>query len=294
MLLNIEEPKKDIELPESKTLADAAILSKLGSLFLSVSSLIETHKYSAAGEELRDFTWNELADKYLEIAKIEKDKSEILNFILNALLKFWHPFMPFVTESIWQSIYGETEMLIGESWPEIISSRDILEGYDSYIHFDSYDSDIDTLWNYLWDVITSVRSLRSEKGIAPSVKLPGYIITSEYQVLFEKNKAIIEELSRLESLSIVSKLEKTNSMASMVVGMSEVCIDFGGSIDVSAEKKRLEKEIANVAPYVAAQEKKLSGDFAKNAPAAIVEKEREKLVEAKAKLKNLQEKLGSL
>ncbi len=294
ILLNIDQPKKDVELPEIKTLADAAILSNLGNLLLS--SLIETHRYSAAGEELRDFTWNELADKYLEIAKFEENKSEVLNYVLNTILKLWHPFMPFVTEAIWKEIYGEDEMLMVEQWPviNIPHSPSILDAYNEYIRLDYYPQDVQNLWQNLWDVITSIRSLRSEKGIAPSVKLSVYIITKEYQTLFEKNKSVIEKLARLESLSVVSELEKTTSIASVVVGASEVCIDFKGAIDLSAEKIRIQKEIDHVAPYVTAQEKKLAGDFAKNAPEAIVEKERQKLQEAQEKLQLLQTQLDQL
>src|SRR3990167_2032348 len=112
MLLSIPDPKKDITLPTAKTLADEWILSRLQSVTSEITVDFASFQFSAASEKLRDFTWGDLADWYLEIAKIEGEKSEILNYLLNTLLKLWHPFTPYVTETIWESVYGESAMLM--------------------------------------------------------------------------------------------------------------------------------------------------------------------------------------
>ncbi len=108
--------------PTPQTPADKWILARLQKVIAQTSRLIEQDKFSLAGEELRAFTWEELADRYLEIAKREKGKEEILAYILETILKLWHPFMPFVTEAIWQQSLarGEDNFLMIQSWPKPI------------------------------------------------------------------------------------------------------------------------------------------------------------------------------
>ncbi|MBT4153654.1 MAG: valine--tRNA ligase [Candidatus Magasanikbacteria bacterium] len=279
MLMNIDAPKKDIGLPEGKTLADKWILWKMEEIVTKADNGLAAYDFSSVGEALRDFTWNDLADWYLEMAKVEESSQDVLNYLLNTMLKLWHPFMPFVTEAVWKEVYGENEMMMVEKFPEAKNC--------------AVDTDITFVEGSLREMITAIRSLRADKGIAPGKKLSATVIAKD-QGHLESSAAIIKQLARLESLTITAKAEKTDSMASAVVGSVEILVDFAGAIDVDAEKARLEKEISNVAPYVTAQEKKLSGPFAQNAPEAVVNKEQAKLAEAKEKLEKLQSQLSSL
>lgn len=271
ILLNIEDPKKDIELPQVNTLADKWIISRLHTVILEVTSDLEEYRFSMGAERLREFTWSELADWYLEIAKIEGDKSDILNYILNAVLKLWHPYMPFVTETIWQQVYGEDEMLMVAPWPRagVVEPQETFEA--------------------LQNIIRGIRALRAEYKISPSKKL--VIYASESNVI-SNNSDVLFGLARLEAVHAVADKPQT------AIGFSEagieVFIDLAGEVDIDAEKSRLEKEIAGVAPYVAAQGKKLSNKgFVDNAPAEVIEEEKKKLEEAVQRLEQLQTQLAS-
>jgi valyl-tRNA synthetase len=268
-------------IPETKTLADQYILLKLNSTIDVVCRLIESFQFSQAGEILRDFTWTELADWYLEIAKIEGNKSEILNYILNTILKLWHPFMPFVTEQIWTEIYSEEKMLMIEKFPQkqnISVHSEVLE--DFYI---------------IKNIITGIRSLRAENKIEPAKKLNVSISAGDKVNLLKVNIEIIKGLARVEELNISKKAEKTKTAIGFVESGVEVFVDLFGAIDIEAEKVRLQKEIANVEPYVIGLEKKLNNiEFVNNAPEKVVMIEKKKLVEAQEKLIKLKSQLNSL
>ncbi len=279
MLLNIPEPKMNVVVPENKTLVDRWILSRLDEVAAATRNDLEVYQFSVAGERLRDFTWNDLADWYLEIAKVEGNKSEILNYILNTILKLWHPFMPFVTETIWQEIYGQENVLMTEKFPEATGIQ--YSGKDN--------SDFQTLQN----IITKIRALRLEYKIEPAQKTRSYFVLENNEFI-HSNQATFLRLGYLESLELIGEIGEAGSYVSFVESGIKVYLDFASSIDSDKEKSRLEKEISTVAPYVTALEARLAGDFAKNAPPMIVEKERQKLAEATEKLAQLQKQLSSL
>lgn len=280
MLLNIPEPKMDIEKPEPKTLADRWILWKLNQVIFDTNTDFEKYQLSAAGERLRDFTWGELADWYLEIAKVEGDKSEILNYILNTILKLWHPFMPFVTETIWSEVYGNETMLLVSSYPQVIDSPAVI------------DADVEFFAVTFQRIITQIRALRTEYKIEPAKKLKVNFSSKEKSKLLEENKSLFIRLANLEEVTVNEKVAP-GAVSFMETGI-EVSVDLAGTVDVEKEKIRLEKEVATVAPYITALEAKLAGDFATNAPPQIVEKEKQKLAEAKEKLEKLQQQISSL
>ena len=278
-LLNIEDPVIDAPAPTPETLADRWILSRLSEVTAQVTEDIENYRFSPAGELLRDFTWGELADWYLEIAKIEgpsassgQGKSAVLNYVLNTVLTLWHPYMPFVTEAIWQEVYGEEHMLMVTKWPTVAAGEST--------------SDFDTLKN----VITGIRSLRSSYGVSPSQELDIYI--GESAVLSE-NGEVLKRMTRTGTIGAVS--DKPDGCVGFVESGVEVFVAFAGLVDFEKEKGRLQTEIDGVAPYIKAQEKKLANKgFVDNAPAEVVAEEKAKLTEAQAKLKGLEDQLAQL
>ncbi|PIR04287.1 MAG: valine--tRNA ligase [Candidatus Magasanikbacteria bacterium CG11_big_fil_rev_8_21_14_0_20_39_34] len=282
-LLNIEDPQKDREYPSAKTLADQWILARLSQVVKSVTEDIESYKFSPAAETLRDFTWNELADWYLEIAKIEGNKSHILNFILNTILKLWHPYMPFVTETIWQKVYGEEEILMGEKWPVMQETNTAM---DTMVIMD---------FMLLQNLVTAVRSVRSEYGVEPGKFVSVYVSAAEKKAFLEKNSETIQKLARIEDLVIEEQLNKPENAVSCVESGLEIFVDVSGALDVEKEKERIHKEIAQVEPYITGLQKKLENqDFVSNAPEAVVTQEKEKLAVAQDKLQKLHEQLAKL
>ncbi|MFZ6015744.1 MAG: valine--tRNA ligase [Patescibacteria group bacterium] len=288
ILTNIEPGTWNMDLSESEvlsskfqvqSLADQWILARLEEVVSSVTHKLETYQFSQAGEELRDFTWSDLADWYLEIAKVEKDKSGILLHILKTLLKLWHPFMPFVTEYIWSQF--NQDQLIVAPWPTVSDSG--LRTPDSSASFET-----------LRTLITDLRRLRSEQNIEPAKKVE-FAITADpgQRELIEQNLEVIKALSRAESIAIADTIAEgwvTDVSGSMTIGLN-----LAGTINVEAERSKLQKEIAELTPYIATTEAKLANaEFTSKAPEHVVNGMKEKLKEAKTKHQALTERLNTL
>jgi len=264
------------------SLADRWILERLSSVIFELTKNIENYNFSYAGELLRDFTWNELADWYLEIAKVEGQKNEILNYILNTVLKLWHPFMPFVTETIWNEFYGEENILMVEKWPEYIDSK--TDGKEIEDNFD-----------LIKKIITNIRSLRADYKIDPAKKIDIAISAGDLESLINHNGEIIKNLARVENLEIKRDLEKPAESVGFVVGGIIVYFKLSGSVDISKERERLGKEIQEIEKYANSLSKKLSNkEFTANAPVAVIEKEKEKMTDAIKKLEKLKKHLENL
>jgi valyl-tRNA synthetase len=255
-------------------------LERLNALVEGVTSDLNTFNFSFPAERLREFTWSELADWYLEIAKIEGNKSGMLNYILNTILKLWHPYLPFVTEAIWREVYGADKLLLVEAWPKAEKSKKTKEM---------------SQFEVLKNTISGIRSIRTDYRVTPQTKVHVVVNAGKDKEFFTIGGKIIEVLGRVEPLEIKERAEKPHHAAGFVLGSIEVFIDLEGVVDFEKERARLEKEVATVAPYAKSLEKKLSvGDFAKHAPPDVVEKEKQKLAEAQEKLTKLNEQLKQL
>jgi len=262
---------------EGRTLADKWILNRLDEVIASVTKKLETYQFSPAGEELRDFTWNDLADWYLEIAKVEKGKQEILMQILPTILKLWHPFMPFVTEFIW-SQFNEDQLIVAE-WPT--STLDA-------------DNQVSGEFEILRSLITDLRRLRAEQGIEPAKFVEYSIVAdSDQSQLIGQNLEVIKALTRAESIAIADTIAEdwaTDVSSTMTIGLN-----LSGAIDVDAEKVKLQKEIDALSPYIKSTEAKLSNsEFTSKAPEHVVVSMRSKLDEALKKVASLSARLSKM
>lgn len=266
------EGLKHVEEVEARTLADRWILGRFAEVIAKVTKLHETFDLSLAGEILRDFTWNEFADWYLEIAKIEGEKNDILNYLLERLLILWHPFMPFVTEEIYKQY--DRGLIMVAAWPE---AKGKLAAKDAKAITE------------LQEAVGAIRNLRSQYKVEPKKVIEAMIVGGEGLV---DQKAAIEGLTRsmLEWVKV-----KPEQSASAVVGSIAIHVPLAGIVDVAKESERLQKEFETTKKYVLSVTSKLANaDFVANAPVAVVENEKIKLAEAEAKLKALEEQLSAL
>ncbi|MFA5186014.1 MAG: valine--tRNA ligase [Patescibacteria group bacterium] len=270
ILMQIAEADKNAT-AEPKTLADRWILARLSETQARVTKLINDYQFSQAGEMLRDFTWGDLADWYLEIAKIEKGKEAILRHVLETVIKMWHPFMPFVTEYIW-GLMGNKELIVSE-WPQSVVS--------------SENRDISDFEN-VRVLITDIRRLRAEQGVEAAAFVEAAVIAPS-QVIVE-NIAIIKQLARLSDLKTVEAVPE--GWATAVSGTLSFGINAAGTVDKEKEKAKIEKELHELRPYIAMTTAKLADtEFTSKAPAKVVEGMKAKLAEAEAKLKALEERV---
>jgi len=282
ILGQIDGISNESEIPKVKTLSDEWILSRLQIVTTEIEELFNRYDFSLASEKLRDFTWNDFADWYLEIAKTEEDKKEMLQYVLINLLKLWHPFIPFVTEEIWHEIFEGTKLLMVEKWPEARGRQT-----NSSFNINNFE--------LIKAVISGIRSLRADYKIEPGKKLNVVIQAEVSQLVLRENISIIKGLARLENIQIGESVVRPESAITFVVKDVAVHVDIAGVVDIEKEKSRLAKELAETEKYVTSLEKKLSNEeFVKNAPEDVVNNEQYKRTEANAKLEKLKEQLKSL
>ncbi|MDO8261279.1 MAG: valine--tRNA ligase [Candidatus Magasanikbacteria bacterium] len=278
-LKEIESPIGDSISRDELTIADKWIITKLNILIRDVSNDIDDYKFSQAGERLREFTWNDLADWYLEVNKFEKtkEKNEIMLMILRNILKLWHPFMPFVTEAIWEGFNDEA--LIVSHWPES----------ESYL----IDEAEGNQFNLIQEIIVAIRNARNENKVEPSKKVKAIIVTKN-KTLIESQAILIQSLKTgIEEIEISEDDSEQKDAIGVVVG--DIKIYLLGAIDKDKEKVRIQKEIENLERFVKVVESKMSNkEFIDRAPKEVVEREQATLGLKKEELEALRKQVENL
>lgn len=264
------------------TLADKWILSEMQSCSKNIKSSIKNHEFSTAGEILRTFTKDNFADWYLEICKIEKNsaKNIILSEILKDLLKLWHPFIPFVTETIWQEI--ESSILMTEKLPE-------KNKYEK--HSNSSEN-----FSLIKKIVTEIRNARAQYQLNPQQKIKVFLQTTKVREILEENQALIKNLQTFtEKIEFSEKQEKIENAFYSQVEEVKIYIPLEDLIDTKKELKRLEKEKERLKVLSKMLSNKLSNkNFIKNAPKEIVEKEKSKQTQIKIKIENIEKQINNI
>jgi valyl-tRNA synthetase len=272
--------QQSVSQPECKSSADEWILARLNVTVSEVTKHLEAYNFSLAGETLRDFTWNEFADWYVEIHKIEKNDS-VLRFVFETLLKLWHPFMPFVTEALFQSIYKEEgRLLMIEPWPN--SKKDTI------------DDDRKNTFEHVIKLITAIRNVRSTYRIEPARKITATVITPDTAFL-ENQQAIVQKLARIETLNVIQENIAIKNAAHISVADMKVFVHLEGILDMNKEAARLTKELGELEQYLVRLEAKLGNEtFVNQAPETVVTGVRDEYARAQQKLTQVREALDSL
>ncbi len=263
------------------SMADRWIVSRLNKTIASVSTKIEQYDFSAAGEELRAFTLDDLADWYLEASKFEPSplKPKLLKEILNAVLRLWHPFMPFVTEAIWQAMKAEGLLMVA-SWPK--GERN------------NIDETAEASFNRVRDVIVAIRNLRSEHRLPPGEKVTVRLYAPDHVSELEAARALISGLrTGIGSLEISAEgPARPNDLYANVSGV-DIYIEV--TVDVAAERARLEKEISKLEQMKSSIEARLNNEeFKAKAPANIIVAEEKKRDDYSAMIKKMSSQLDQL
>ncbi len=266
---------RHIDAVTPKTLADKWILSRFSVTAEKVGVLLDRYDFSLAIEVLRDFTWNEFADWYLEVAKIEGDKDEILLFILERLLIMWHPFMPFVTEEIYTQF--DRGMIVVAEWPE----QAVLASF--------VDAIADEQFARVQEIVIAIRNIRAQYKVEQKKEVTVYLDGGN---AYASAASVIGGLSR--SVLIFEKAPEGQA-AKAVAGNVTITVPLAGLVDVAKEQERLQKELVSVEGYVNGLQKKLENtEFVQHAPIAVFESEKKKLVEALQRQEALRRELEQL
>lgn len=254
------------------TNTDRWMLSRLKDVATSVTHKLTTYQLSSAGEELRDFTWGELADWYLEIKKVEGANQDVLRTVLRTVLTLWHPFMPFVTEHVWE-LAGFDGKLILAPWPVLTSVQADQQAVDELVTVQR--------------LVTDFRRLRMEAGIAPVDRVAFALVGngSENTVL-ATHAAAIRSLIRAEDVCVVEDVPE--GWVTTLSGTRTIALDRAGSVDVEAEQAKRAKQREETSAYIASLEQKLANtEFTSKAPARVTDEMKQKLADAREKLEQL-------
>jgi valyl-tRNA synthetase len=294
IITSANEVKIPDKTPEPKTIADKWMLQKLETLEAEVTSYMEKFEFSSAAEKLKEFTWDDLADWYLEISKIEKGKDEILLFTLNRLLILWHPFIPFVTEHIYQNLHPE-KMLMVEQWSTHTKNSKSAPDKTKRLNFSTTERGF---FNDLVSVIKEIRATKSDYNLATQKEMTIIIrITDQkFKKLFDGQVDIIKYLANCSEVKITTEIKNIPlSVKKVVSPITEVVIPLEGLIDLEKEKARLTKEIELAQKSKEGVKARInSNEFQKKAPPQIYASELAKLKELGQKIEKLNDQLKTL
>jgi valyl-tRNA synthetase len=308
ILMNLDDPgaalSRKLPAPETLTLADRWILSRAHRLTEAVNRLMASYEFGEAGRQIYDFLWSEFCDWYLEIAKIQLRSPElkahtqaIMAQVLERTLRLLHPFMPFVTEEIWQRLARGTRDEERGTRNEGRRADSIMLA--SYPTADErfFDQAAEEQMGLVMELVRSIRNARAEFGVEPAKRIEAVIAAGQYKDLLAAQSETLVNLARLDParLHIAATLpEKPRQALSLLVGGVECYLPLAAMVDLAAERARTEKELAAAQADIARGERLLASDFASKAPAAIVEKEREKLAANRERLAKLEARQASL
>jgi len=266
------------DLPDFNSLnaIDRWILSRLNETIAEADALLESYEFSRACELIYHFAWDDLCDWYLELSKEtfasdQKAASQrVLGHVLDQLMRLLHPVMPFITEELWCTLTGGQSLMVAQ-WPQANSSQ--------------IDKSAEKTVVSLQEVVTEVRRFRNDQGLKPSQKIPGRISGNKDVVAFEN------------ALRFLLKLEAKDftPSATLEIAGATVELDLTGSIDVVAERARLEKDLATVLKDQKTAEVKLGNEgFMAKAPADVVVEIRERLAKTTSEIERISAALAAL
>ena len=273
------------ELPETLELEDKWVLSKLNTLSKEVCENLDKYEIGIAAAKIYDFIWDTYCDWYIELTKArlygEDEKSKlaaqkVLVYVLDQFLRLLHPFMPFITEEIWQAIPHEGRFLMLADWPK----------YDENLNFSVEAAHMESVMN----AIRSIRNRRAEMNVPPSKKSTLYVVSDKGEI-FRQGTGFICRLAYADQVIICdSDPEGHENMVCVVTNDAKLYIPLEELIDFEKELARIEKEKANCLKQIAMFEGKLSNEaFVSRAPEKVVAEQREKLEKNRALLAQLEE-----
>ncbi|OBW59862.1 valine--tRNA ligase [Solibacillus silvestris] len=283
---------EQIDLTGNLSTADKWILSRLNEAIDRVTTLSDKYEFGEVGRELYNFIWDDFCSWYIEMAKLPlygEDEAaklttrSVLAYVLDNTMRLLHPFMPFVTEEIWQHLPHEGESITVAAWPTV----------NPAFNFTAEAGDM----QLLMDIIRSVRNIRAEVNTPMSKKVPMTISAKDEQTsaVLEVNKGYIEKFCNPDGLTIGANLEAPAQAMSAVVSGAEIFMPLAGLINIEEEIARLEKELDKWAKEVKLVSGKLSNErFVSKAPEALVATEREKLADYEAKFATVEKRIAEL
>ena len=281
------------------TLADRWILSRLAKLTQEVTRLIDEFQLGEAGRQINDFFWSDFADWYLEIAKVQLQGDEtsrltttgILRAVLDQSMRLLHPYMPFVTEEVWQHLYRTCEPY-EDHWP---ASALIVAPWP-VANVRAIDVVAEQTFGLLQEVIIRIRDARNQMKVEPARRVPVIMAAGNQASILQAQASIIEFLARTEKPQLHAELaQKPAQSMSLLAGQVEIYLPLAGLLDIGKELGRLDKEIGQAQQEIERLQRKLANEaFVAKAKPEVVEKEREKLAGQEERIGKLKDRRAEL
>ncbi len=277
-------------LPENLEIADKWVLSKLNTLISEVTENMEHYELGIAVQKIYDFIWDTYCDWYIELTKArlyseEADRKQtalqVLVYVLDQTLRLLHPFMPYITEEIWQSLPHEGKALIVAKWPV---TSEALSFKEEEAHMES-----------VMNAIRAIRNRRAEMNVPPSKKATLYVLTSKPQI-FTEGEGFIQRLAYADRVELLeSEPANLDGMVTCATADAKLFIPMGQLVDIAKELERITKELDKARKNLASIQGKLSNEkFTARAPEAVVNAEREKAKKTADLIASLEESEAAL
>ena len=281
---------EDNALPEQLELEDKWILSKLNSVIPEVTENMERYELGVAAQKLYDFIWDTYCDWYIELTKsrlsgedqaAKEQAQQVLCYVLTDILKMLHPFMPFISEEIWQALPHDGDFLMLQDWPVVQEAFQFPEDAEAM--------------EKIMAAIKGIRARRAEMNVVPSRKAE-LRITTDQPAVFQLGIPFIQRLAFTTDVTIASDVPADlNGLVSVVTADAKLYIPLAELVDLAAERKRLSKELEKKKKYLGGIEKKLSNEkFLAKAPEDVIQRERDNMAKAQKEIQQLESSLADL
>lgn len=282
-------------LSDDAPLEDRWILSRLHTLTQSVNQSLDKFQIGEAQLAIQDFVWDDFCDWYIELAKIRSSSGDhsadnILIYTLDTALRLLHPFMPFITEEIWQSLHGATNK------PAQEQSSITIQPYPNH-QAEFINPTAEESMGVVTNIIRGLRNVRAEFRIPNDTLIAPIIMTAANGYLLTANDLYIQKLAKTAPLQIVTEKQANSSggASNFVIGADTINVPLQGIIDVDSEIHRLNSELTEAKNYSTSIQKRLADEnFLSKAPPAVVERERNRFEEAEARHSAIEDVLKQL
>ena len=287
ILMNLDENELAPHIPEELALEDKWVLSLFNKLVKEVTDNLEKFELGIAVSKLYDFIWDIFCDWYIELAKIRLQQGgekatqvkAVLVYVMSETLKLLHPFMPFITEEIWQTLPHEGETIMKAPWPV----------YSEKLVFDEDEAKMEIIM----EAIRAIRNRRGEMNVPPSRKAHVYIATDKTEE-FNTATVFMQRLTSASDVTVGESFDIPNAV-SIVTAHAKIYIPMGDLVDFEAERKRLAKEKENAEKKLAQINNKLSNPgFLAKAPQQVVDGQKSEAEKLTEKIKMIEESISKL
>lgn len=290
VLSNFEgDTSPELPAPAELDLPSRWVMSRLNKMIANVDRLLATYQYGEAGRQILSFTWDELADWYVEISKhalygaddVARERTmAVLLHVLNHCLRLLHPYMPYITEEIWSYLPDTEDALIIASWPAV----------DERYFDDHAEDELGTLQ----ELVTGIRNVRNEYNVEPSKRIRAIIDPGTRETILRNENYIFARLCNVHDVEFLTGSAPEDA-ATVVSGKTTIYLPMAGMIDYAAERQRLEDELTDLERQIARTNGLLANEnFVNKAKPEVVQRERDKLSELQESRAAVSERLSSI